>query len=71
MQFLQYHYSNCLENIQINNQKNINEDKEDEKEDNYKPKIKIISRHEAANLKIKSKDLEYVTSKCIIIIIFL
>ena len=65
------HYnSNCLENLQINNQKNINEDKEDEKEDNYKPKIKILSTDEAANLKIKSKDLEYVTSKCIIIIIF-
>ena len=61
------HYnSNCLENIiQINNQENINIDNEDEKEDNYKSKIKILSIDEVTRLRNQNKDFEYVTSKYI------
>ena len=58
------HYnSNCLENIQINNQHNINIGDEDENEDNYISKIKILSIDEVTNLRNQNKNFEYVTSK--------
>ena len=57
------HYnSNCLENIQINNQGKIHIDDEDENEDNYKSKIKILSIDEVTNLRNQNKNFEYVTS---------